>query len=400
MSNVDVAIIGAGPYGLSLAAHLAGKKIEHRIFGRPMQFWSQIAEAADKRYLKSYCFGTNLSTPSPGFSFSDYNTPRNLETFEPCSMANFAAYGQWFQENQVPWVEPVDVVKVRLQNGKFAISLSTGEQLVADQVIVATGLSSFSNIPRSLSAVPPALVTHTSDIAAFSSFKGRRVAVLGAGQSALEAAVLLHEAGAQPTLLVRERSISWHSRVQRKRNLWRRLRSPITGLGTGPKAWALTRFPRALHRMPDTFRTRFVKTHLPAEGAWWLRERFDNKIPVQLGTEVIDARETCCGVALTVHDAAQQTTREMTFDHVVAGSGYTVDVDRLKFLDETLREKIARLERSPKLDSTFESSVPGLRFVGAASAMSFGPLFRFVVGADYTARTIAKHLSSRVVSSI
>jgi len=400
MSNVDVAIIGAGPYGLSLAAHLAEKKIEHRIFGRPMQFWSQIAEAADKRYLKSYCFGTNLSTPSPGFSFSDYNTPRNLETFEPCSMANFAAYGQWFQENQVPWVEPVDVVKVSLQQGKFAISLSTGEQLVAEQVIVATGLSSFSNIPRALSAVPPELVTHTSDIAAFSSFKGRRVAVLGAGQSALEAAVLLHEAEAQPTLLVREHSISWHSRVHRKRSLWRRLRSPITGLGTGPKAWALTRFPRALHRMPDTFRTRFVKTHLPAEGAWWLRERFDNRIPVQFGTEVIDARETCCGVALTLHDAKQQTTREMTVDHVVAGSGYTVDVDRLKFLDETLREKIDRLERSPKLDSTFESSVPGLRFVGAASAMSFGPLFRFVVGADYTARTISKHLASRVVTSI
>lgn len=398
MSTVEVAIIGAGPYGLSLAAHLAEQKIEHRIFGRPMQFWSQIAEAADKRYLKSYCFGTNLSSPSPGFSFSDYNTPRKLETFEPCSMANFAAYGRWFQESQVPWVEPVDVVNVTQQNGKFAISLSNGEHLVAEQVIVATGLSSFAHIPRALSSLPRSLVTHTSDIATFSTFKGRRLAVLGAGQSALEAAVLLHEAEAQPTLLVREHSISWHSRVQRRRSLWRRLRSPITGLGTGPKAWALTRFPRALHRMPDTFRTRFVKTHLPAEGAWWLRERFDNKIPVQFGTEVIEAKETCCGVALTVRDAKQQGTREIKVDHVVAGSGYTVDVDRFTFLDETLREKIDRLELSPKLNATFESSVPGLRFVGASSAMSFGPLFRFVVGADYTARTISKHLASRVAS--
>jgi thioredoxin reductase len=361
-----------------------------------MQFWSQIAEAADKRYLKSYCFGTNLSTPTPGYSFSDYNTPRNLETFEPCSMSNFAAYGRWFQENQVPWIEPVDVLHVSHERGKFAISLSNGEHLIAEQVIVATGLAYFANVPRALSAVSPSRVTHTSQISTFSTFKGRRLAVLGAGQSALEAAVLLHEAEAEPTLLVREDSISWHSRVQRKRNLWRRLRSPITGLGTGPKAWALTRFPRALHRMPDSFRTRFVKTHLPAEGAWWLRERFDNKVPVQLGTEVIEARDTCCGVALTVRDAKQQSTRQMTVDHVVAGSGYTVDVDRLKFLDEALREKIGRLDRSPKLNATFESSVPGLRFVGATSAMSFGPLFRFVVGADYTAKTISKHLSSRV----
>jgi hypothetical protein len=148
--------------------------------------------------------------------------------------------------------------------------------------------------------------------------------------------------------------------------------------------------------MPDSFRTRFVKTHLPAEGAWWLRERFDNKIPVQLATEVLAARETGGGVALTVRDAKQQITRQMTVDHVVAGSGYTVDVDRLNFLDEELRKKIDRLERSPKLNATFESSVPGLRFVGAASAMSFGPLFRFVVGADYTARTISKHLASRL----
>jgi thioredoxin reductase len=399
VSVVEVAIIGAGPYGLSIAAHLAAHKIEHRIFGRPMQFWTQIAEAADKRYLKSYCFGTNLSSPSPGYSFSDYNTPRNLETFEPCSMSNFAAYGRWFQENQVPWVEPVDVLEVRRESGRFAISLSNGEQFIANQVIVATGLANFANVPSALSSAPPSSVTHTSEIATFSSFKNRRVAVLGAGQSALEAAVLLHEAGAEPTLLVREHTISWHSRVHRRRSLWRRLRSPITGLGTGPKAWALTRFPHALHQMPDSFRTRVVKTHLPAEGAWWLRERFDNKVPVHFRTEVVEARQNCTGVALTVRDAKEQATRQMTVDHVIAGSGYTVDVDRLTFLDESLRSAICRVERSPKLNSTFESSVPGLRFVGAASAMSFGPLFRFVVGAEYTARTIAQHLASRATSS-
>lgn len=398
MSDVEVAIIGAGPYGLSLAAHLSEQKIDHRIFGRPMQFWSQIADAADKRYLKSYCFGTNLSSPSPGFSFSDYNTPRSLETFEPCSMANFAAYGRWFQESKVPWVEPVDVSNVRRQAGRFIVSLSSGEHFNAAQVVVATGLANFAHVPRALASVPKSVVTHTADIADFSSFKGRRVAVLGAGQSALEAAVLLHEAGARPTLLVREQAISWHSRVQQKRGVWRRLRSPITGLGTGPKAWALTHFPRALHRMPERVRVRFVKTHLPAEGAWWLRERFEGNVPVQFGTEVIEAHEGCCGVALVVRQAKDQSRREMTVDHVVAGSGYTVDVDRMAFLDPALRNEIALVERSPRLNATFESSVPGLRFVGAASAMSFGPLFRFVVGADYTARTISRHIASRTAA--
>jgi len=89
--RVAVAIIGAGPYGLSLAAHLAARNVEHRIFGSPMRFWSDVAEAGGERYLRTYCFGTKISTPDPGFSFADYNRPHGLETFEPCSIRDFAA---------------------------------------------------------------------------------------------------------------------------------------------------------------------------------------------------------------------------------------------------------------------------------------------------------------------
>ena len=127
MSRVAVAIIGAGPYGLSLAAHLAARKIENRIFGRPMQFWSDIAEAGDERYLKSFCFGANLSTPAVGYSFADYNEPRGLETFEPCSIANFTAYGLWFQQHNVPWVEPVEVELVESAESRFCDHVSLTE---------------------------------------------------------------------------------------------------------------------------------------------------------------------------------------------------------------------------------------------------------------------------------
>ncbi len=395
MTTENIAIVGAGPYGLSLAAHLAGKKIGHRIFGRPMQFWSQVAEAAGERYLKSYCFGTNLSAPEPGFSFADYNRPRNLETFEPCSMANFTAYGRWFQESKVPWVEPVNVVNVRKEGDGFGLSLSNGEDLVARQVVVATGLSYFANTPSALRSVSPSLVSHTADVTRFAAFEGKSVAVLGAGQSALEACALLREAGATPTLLVRERALRWHHRVPLKRSLWKKLRSPISGLGTGPKAWALTNFPGAMHRIPTRVRSRFVKSHLPAEGAWWLRERFEKHVPVHFDSEVVAASECCGHVALTVRNSKNGTSQKMTFDHVLAGSGYKVDVDSIEFLDASLRGKIERIDCYPKLNANFESSVPGLRFVGAASAMSFGPLFRFVVGADYTSRTITRHAATQ-----
>jgi thioredoxin reductase len=390
-----IAIVGAGPYGLSLAAHLAARNIEHRIFGRPMRFWSQIAQAGDGRYLKSYCFGTNIAAPTPGFCFADYSVPRGLETFEPCSIGDFAAYGYWFQQKNVAWAEPVDVAHIAPQSNDFAITLADGMRFVANRVVIATGLACFAHVPRVLSSLPPALVTHTSGIARFAAFEGSDVAVIGGGQSALEAAALLREAGARPHLLVREGSVLWNTRVSRDRSLWRRVRSPITGLGTGPKAWALTHFPGVMHRLPAQSRIRFLKSHLPAEGAWWLRERVEGRVPIHYGTVVVEARQAAGRVALRLRAAKDGRQSELVVDHVVAGSGYNIDVDRLDFLDSKLRAAIQRLERAPRLDSNFESSAPGLYFIGPTSAMSFGPLFRFVVGAEYTARMVSARLASR-----
>jgi FAD-dependent urate hydroxylase len=395
VNRVAVAIIGAGPYGLSLATHLAERKIEHRIFGRPMQFWSDLAAAGGERYLKSYCFGTNISTPRPGYSFADYNAPRGLETFEPCSMENFAAYGQWFQQANVPWLEAVEVETLDRPANGFVLTLADGQRCHADRVVIATGLTGFAYVPPTLASLPPDLATHTSGIKSFAAFKGCDVAVIGAGQSALEAAALLNEAGARPQLLVREDTILWQNRVSLKRSLWRRLRSPISGLGTGPKAWALTRFPGAMHRMPARWRTRFVKRHLPAEGAWWLRDRVEGKLPIFLGATVVGARAIAGRAEIELRIANGESRRRLKVDRVIAGSGYDIDVGRLEFICPSLRRAIRRVEGAPKLNATFETSVPGLYVVGAASAMSFGPLFRFVVGAEYSVRVVSAHLGAR-----
>src|SRR5260370_15915835 len=125
---------------------------------------------------------------------------------------------------------------------------------------MASGLASFAHVPREIASLPRTLSCHSSGIESFSAFKGRDFGVIGAGQSALEAAALLHEAGARPQLLVRDDAVLWQSRVSQERNLWQQLRSPISGLGTGPKAWALTNFPGAMHRAPEQWRTRFVKS--------------------------------------------------------------------------------------------------------------------------------------------
>jgi cation diffusion facilitator CzcD-associated flavoprotein CzcO len=362
-----------------------------------MRFWSGIADAGGERHLKSFCFGTNISTPKRGFSFSDYNAPRGLETFEPCSIENFTAYGRWFQENVVPWVEPLEVINVVAQVGGFAITLADGKKCIASRVVIATGLTYFDDVPQPLAALlPTGLVTHTSQLKNFATFKRASVAVIGAGQSALEATALLHEAGAWPELIVRESKVLWQTRTLKERSLRRRLRSPLSGLGSGPLAWALTHFPGAVHHAPEKWRTRFVRSHLPAEGAWWLRDRVENRVPIHLETSVKDAITKSGRIELRLCDARTGSERPLAVDYVVAGTGYHIDVQRIEFLDLELRRTIECIERAPKLNDTFQTSVPGLYFVGPASSMSFGPLFRFVVGAEYTSRIVSKHLSAQM----
>jgi cation diffusion facilitator CzcD-associated flavoprotein CzcO len=359
-----------------------------------MRFWSDVAEAGGERYLRTYCFGTNISTPDPGFSFADYSRPRGLETFEPCSIGDFAAYGLWFQQANVPWVEPVDVTHVEGQVNGFMVTLTDGQRLVADRVIIAVGLACFAYVPPEIASLPSALAAHTSQIASFAAFEGQDVAVIGAGQSALEAAALLHEVGARPQLLVRKSAIHWMNRVPHSRSLWRRLRSPISSLGSGPKAWAFAHFPGAMHRLPASWRTRIVKKHLPPEGAWWLRERVENRIPVHVGTTVAEAREMHGRLALRLRVANDGGERQLLVDRVIAGTGYDIDVERLVFLHPALRGAIQRIGRAPRLNATFATSVPGLGVIGPASAMSFGPLFRFVAGSEYSARVVSAQLAS------
>jgi cation diffusion facilitator CzcD-associated flavoprotein CzcO len=391
VKQTDVAIVGAGPYGLSIAAHLAAAGVDFRIFGTPMQFWWDISKAGAHRYLKSFCFGTSLSSPYPGLGFVDYNKERGLETFEPCSMQNFAEYGSWFQHQQVPNLEVINVIRITRQSTGFLVLLESGERVLAREVTIATGLSHFANIPSVLHSLPRESLLHTSEIKSYHALRGRHVAIVGRGQSALEAAALLVEAGAFPELFVRTKRIRWLNRTSQKPNLWQKFRSPLTDLGPGPKAWLLTNFPWATYYMPEVWRTAFVKRHLPAAGAWWLHPRLEGKLPIHTGTSVIGARQNDGKVTLRFQAKGDQQL-DRQFDNVIAGTGYSVNIDRLPFLDPALSQCIEKIETSPRLNRSFECSVPGLRFVGPLSAMSFGPMFRFVVGVNRTAKTICEQV--------
>lgn len=388
----DVAIVGSGPNALALAAHLRALRVDFRIFGPPMKFWRDMPRGIN---LKSFAHATNVYVPAKGATFVEWCRARNLEDVEPCSMESFAAYGTWIKDHFVPNLEDVIVSQVAIGAERgFELSLANGQRLRSRRVVFATGLSNQEFVPEILGALPKELVSHTFHHSDYAPFRGRSVAVVGAGASAIEAGALVHEAGGHAQILVRDSEVVFHDRLATKRSLLTRLRYPMSVLGPGMKSRLMEELPLAVRLIPEPQRIRLVRGHLGPAAPWWIAERVKGHVPISLQTTVIGAEPRGDGVRLTLRDAAGERTLDV--DHVIAGTGYVSDIDRLPHLDSGLRRRIQRIESAPTapaLSVNFESSVRGAYFVGPSAVFSFGPLFRFVAGAKYAAPALARHLA-------
>jgi FAD-dependent urate hydroxylase len=391
---VDVAVVGAGPYGLSLAAHLSAAGISHAQFGLPMNLWRTAMPAG--MFLKSQGFASNLSSPdgkhtlaafcaAAGRPYRDYGLPVSLDTF--------VAYGLWFQQELLPSLRQTLVTEVVPKDGHYEVSLADGGQVQAARVVVAAGVEHFARMPELLDDLPEARCSHSSAHPDLAAFAGQRVIVLGRGQSALESAALLHENGADVTLVSRKPHIAWNGQpLPPDRPLWQRLREPEAGLGSGWGTWFYSDHPGLFRRLPPGSRVQRAATALGPAGACWLRERVEGQFSVLLGLALTGAQAAADGVRLTFD--GPDGTAELAADHVLAATGYRSDVRRLAFLSDLLRPGLQTLADTPVVDRNYQSTVPGLYFIGPAVAPAFGPVMRFVYGADHAARTVAGALSA------
>jgi len=278
--------------------------------------------------------------------------------------------------------------------GGYELVLANGEHVQAKSVIVSTGLSHLQTMPKELAALPRELASHSFGQYDYRAYAGKEVAVVGAGQSALEVAVLLHEAGARVRLISHEPPI-FYGKTPPNRSLLHRLANPLTVLGEGRRHWVLQHLPWAVHYAPEERRVRLARTYLGPSGAWWLKDRFVGKVPVLSPMRIVSAREEGGEAVLRLFEE-KKGEREERFAHVVCGTGFEHNVRRLPFLGPELLKGLALVqERAPALSRHFESSQKGLYFVGPLSAYSFGPLFRFVCGAAYTAPRVAQHVARR-----
>ena len=392
--TIDVAVLGAGPYGLSVAAHLPSSVRSFRVFGTPMETW--VKNMPEGMFLKSEGLASNIGDPESKLTLARFCSEAGRgyapEGF-PIPLETFVAYGRWFQEHAVASLEDVQVTRL-CRNGVFTLELESGEAVEARRVVVATGVPRFAYMPSELSGVDPGRVLHTSEVATFERFAGEEVAIVGAGQSALELAALLLEHGARPTLIVRGPTVAWNPRwVDAARSLRARMRAPATPLGNGWKLWACSNLMPVIRLLPSDQRAQVVRKILPPAGAGWLRDRVEPAVPLHLDTRVVRTSDAGGRLRLTLETRGDE--QEVVVDRVVAGTGYRVAIDRLEFLAPELRDDIEIVNGAPRLSAHFESrTVPGLYFVGLAAAQTFGPAMRFVCGTAFAGRTVARHVRS------
>jgi cation diffusion facilitator CzcD-associated flavoprotein CzcO len=393
---VDTAIIGAGPYGLSIAAHLKARKVGFRIFGSPMHTWRM--HMPNGMLLKSEGFASSLYDPDSAFTLGRYCQEQGAPYADlglPVPLETFASYGLEFQKRFVPELEDKLVVAMDRSLSGFDIRLEDGELVTARKVVSAVGISHYQYVPPVLAALSEEFVTHSSRHASFDRFKGRDVTVIGAGASALDVAGLLHVAGACVQLVARKPVVDFHHPPGPiPRPLLDRIRRPTTGLGPGWRSLFCTRAPLVFHAMPQWFRLEVVRRHLGPAAGWFIKDLVVGHVAFHLGFNVVqaDIQNGRVQLQLASSDGAQRT---LVTDHVIAGTGYRVDLRRLAFLNPGLLAGIRSIENTPVLSMNFESSVPGLYFVGTTSANSFGPMARFAYGARFTARRLARHLGRR-----
>lgn len=382
-----VAVIGAGPYGLAVAAHLRAAGVETRCFGEPLEFWRRHMPAG--MLLRSRKRSTHIAFPDRSLTIDRYEQASGKTVRTPSlRLSEFIDYALWYQQTVVPEIDPRRVVTVVRDGARFRLVLDDGDELEFARVVVAAGLAPFAVRPQPFASLPEPLVSHSSDHVDLGVFAGKRVLVIGGGQSALESAALLHEQGADVEVLSRTVAIYWlpDGGANGGRSAGRKLvpiPPPPTDVGGRLSGWTAAA-PDVFRRLPGGAREWVSYRCIRPAGSGWLAPRLQ-QVAISCGRRVVLAEAHRGRVRVVLDDGSERIA-----DHVLLGTGYAIDVRRYAFLPPELTFQIRLSGGYPILGPGLESSIPGLHFVGAPAALTFGPVMRFVVGAWYSAPAVTR----------
>jgi cation diffusion facilitator CzcD-associated flavoprotein CzcO len=344
--------------------------------------------------MKSEPYASAFASPRPGYDVRAYSKAQGIDYVDrviPLSLEQFLDYADWYTAQLVPDVREDLVTNVTRADGGFQVDFAGGESVIAGQVVIATGMRPYRYLPDELSGLPAELVTHTSDHNKLEEFKGRRVIVLGGGQSALETAALLHEQGTEVRIVTRRLKLDWNEPNPEHVSLLGQIRWPVSQLCEG---WYCKFYdtPAAFRMLSAEKRVEKARTVLGPSGAWWLKERVDGVVETLTGYRLQKADSNGDGIRLFL--SGQQET-VVDADHVMAGTGFRMDLARLAFLPSDIRSEISTFRNYPVVSKVGESSVRNLYFAGAPAAANIGPSMRFIAGTHNLARPLAKSLARR-----
>ncbi len=385
--RLDVAVVGAGPFGLSVAAHLPQRKV--RVFGEPMQTWR--TRMPPDMLLRSDWEETSLSAPADRGAIDVWARATGEQRQEPIPLQLFLRYADWFRQTFVRESDPAEVVDVERGGGVLRVTTSAGDEVDAARVVIAVGVTPFPYAPPPFDAAMGDGVTFAIESQDYSAYRGGRVVVVGGGQGGLESAALALRAGAEVELVVRSR-LRWFTdrepyrpRGPLRRRLYR-LAYPVVGYGP-PLLNRLALHPDAFAALPAPLRRRVATRILRAGGSPWVRSVVEGRIAVTEGVAVTGVQRGGDGVDLQLSDGSSRRA-----DAVIVSAGFRFALDRLTFLSPSVKAAITVRDGWPVLDRCFRSTDPDVLFVGFAAERRFGPIARFVSGSRFTAHRARKAL--------
>jgi thioredoxin reductase len=378
--RLDVAVVGAGPFGLSVAAHLAHLRV--RAFGAPMQTW-HTRMPPDMR-LRSDWDETSLSAPGDRGAIDVWARAVGEPREEPIPLPKFLRYADWFRETFVREIDPSDVAYVDRAAGTFRVTTTAGDEADARRVVVAVGVTPFPHAPPPFAGAMGDGIGFAIERQDYAAYRGGRVIVVGGGQGGLEAAALARRAGAEVELIVRSR-LRWFTdrepyrpRTRLQQRIYR-LAYPVVGYGPPPLN-RLALHPDAFAALPRPARRRVAGRILRAGGSPWVRGEVEGRIGITEGVAVERLQRDGDRIRLGLSDGSARDA-----DAVVVSAGFRFALDRMAFLSPTVAAGVAVRDGWPELDRYFRSSDPDLLFVGFAAERRFGPIARFVSGSRFTA---------------
>ena len=384
--EIEVAVIGAGPHGISAATHLQRAGVSAQLFGDPMGFWRSMPEGM---VLRSNLRASNMIEPAGPLSVAAFAAATGLQLEQPVLLEDFIEYGSWVQRTAVPDVDVRTVSGLERSRRGFDLQLSDGELVSARRVVLACGIEAFASMPPGYEDLPTEMVSHTGSYRDMSVFAGRRVALVGGGQSSFTCAALMREHGAaEIEVLVRDPEVIWlrgHSVMKRLGRFGPILYAPTD---VGPLWYSrLLAKPDLFRLLPREVQDRIAYRSIRPACSHVVRMQLGD-VRISTGVEVRGARLDGDSLRVSVSDGSE---REV--DHLMFGTGYSVDVARYEFLSEGILADLERVDGYPVLHRGLESSVAGLHIVSAPAARSFGPIMRFISGSWYSGAAVARQIS-------